>query len=342
MVTSKYVRSVGGNLCLANFYSVEILESLGIIDPHQSLIDEIEHILLAQSPSNQMLLPLKEQRRHNTVKPSKVLLVENIPLIAACHSVLLSNADFDVEVVASAHEATSKQLNEYVAIFLRDSSAEKNSFWLMRFIQETLSIDDRPTIFNFCSKSQMSHENKITLKASGSNEILRFPLMFSDLVQKIKRSGLCIENFNKASCQKTSHMPIWIEIIHDLSDILGYSYSRIAYRIGSSPSSIQKLMKDSTRTPRDKMFLNLCQYYYKLFYGVTRSKKAAEYVEANNHQTFNTLLNELFYRGYFDKIEEQNNPHGLLKTPIGCIENNFILQKKIFFTNIFQHRCYAN
>lgn len=54
------------------------------------------------------------------------------------------------------------------------------------------------------------------------------------------------------------------QMTKDLTNI-GMSYSRIAYRIGISPSTIQKLVTYSQRTPRGNTFIKLSQYYQKIF-----------------------------------------------------------------------------
>ena len=110
------------------------------------------------------------------------------------------------------------------------------------------------------------------------------------------------KKFLTANCS-----PVWIEIISDLVNGLNYSYSRIAYRIGSSPSSVQKLAKDSSRIPRDKMFFNLSRYYYKVFYASSRSVKAAAYVEEKKDLTLYKLIQELSYRGYIDEVDGLKN-----------------------------------
>jgi len=102
------------------------------------------------------------------------------------------------------------------------------------------------------------------------------------------------------SRKTTCTTPCWIAMINELHEILGFSWARIAYRIGSSPSSIQKLVKDFNRIPRDKMFFALACYYHKLFYSEYSMPKAKNYVEANHDQTLCNLVIELFNRGFLD------------------------------------------
>jgi hypothetical protein len=110
---------------------------------------------------------------------------------------------------------------------------------------------------------------------------------------------------------QTNNLPCWISMINEIHEILGFSWARIASRIGSSPSSVQKLVKDTSRTPRDKMFFNLACYYYKLFYSQAAFPKAKRYVEEAKDQTLCNVVIELLNRGLLDDIEnlpeEQEN-----------------------------------
>ncbi len=73
-------------------------------------------------------------------------------------------------------------------------------------------------------------------------------------------------------------MPHWIDIIQDMVDGLGFSYSRIAMRVGVSPSAIQKLMVNWKRKPRHVLFHHLIQLHHKLFFGPYRLPKAEAYL----------------------------------------------------------------
>ena len=69
----------------------------------------------------------------------------------------------------------------------------------------------------------------------------------------------------------------WQEIIFDLVQGAGYSYSKIAYRIKVTPSTIQKLATKSTRRPRLKIFQDLLTLYIKVFQGPFVTPEAEEY-----------------------------------------------------------------
>ena len=99
--------------------------------------------------------------------------------------------------------------------------------------------------------------------------------------------------------------PCWVVILKELTQVLGYSYSRIAFRLTASPSAIQKLIRYPNRIPRNKIFFALSHYYIKLFYSQNRSAKAKQYLQSYGHQTLRRLIQELAQRDYFE-IDEFN------------------------------------
>ena len=72
-------------------------------------------------------------------------------------------------------------------------------------------------------------------------------------------------------------IPYWVEIINDLVMGGGFSYSRIAYRIKVSPSTIQKLATNLQRKPRHYVFHALLWFYFKVFQGPHASATALAY-----------------------------------------------------------------
>ena len=68
--------------------------------------------------------------------------------------------------------------------------------------------------------------------------------------------------------------PYWVEMIYDLVNGAGFSYSRIAYRIKVSPSTIQKLATQWERKPRYQVFHRLLVLYHKVFQGSHVSHQA--------------------------------------------------------------------
>lgn len=73
-----------------------------------------------------------------------------------------------------------------------------------------------------------------------------------------------------------AHAP-WLEMISDLVIGVGYSYSRIAHRIGISPSTVQKLATRPNRKPSEKVLFGLRDLHYKVFQSPYASPKAMEY-----------------------------------------------------------------
>jgi hypothetical protein len=70
----------------------------------------------------------------------------------------------------------------------------------------------------------------------------------------------------------------WLEMIVDLVIGAGYSYSRIAYRLNVSPSTIQKLATHPDRRPRFKLFDALLKLHHKVFCGQYASPMARAYL----------------------------------------------------------------
>ena len=73
--------------------------------------------------------------------------------------------------------------------------------------------------------------------------------------------------------------PYWVEMIYDLVHGAGFSYSRIAYRIKVSPSTIQKLATHWDRKPRHLVFHRLLALYQKVFRSTHTSTQLRLYWE---------------------------------------------------------------
>ncbi|MCD6047488.1 MAG: hypothetical protein K0S08_1135 [Gammaproteobacteria bacterium] len=71
----------------------------------------------------------------------------------------------------------------------------------------------------------------------------------------------------------------WLEMIDDLVVGAEFSYSRIAYRLGISPSTIQKLMTKTGRRPRPYILESLTRLHHKIFQGIYATPKARSYWE---------------------------------------------------------------
>ncbi len=188
------------DLCFPNFYAVEILESIGIIDPSQEVIDEVEKCLIrSQTFSDLNLIRLKKIKYSNRFK---VLLVENNPFFIISHSLLLTNIGFDVDVAYSNSDASLKSFSEYAAVFIRDAMPEINSGILMHLISELMPAWRKPAIFNICTHEQLSSVNKSYLKEMNCTAILNLPVMFSKLTEEVYKAGFFIGNSNReiAAC----------------------------------------------------------------------------------------------------------------------------------------------
>jgi hypothetical protein len=69
----------------------------------------------------------------------------------------------------------------------------------------------------------------------------------------------------------------WLAMIYDLVVGAGFSYSRIAYRLSVSPSTIQKLMTFPGRRPRTRALHDLEMLHHKIFQGQYATPKARAY-----------------------------------------------------------------
>jgi hypothetical protein len=125
-------------------------------------------------------------------------------------------------------------------------------------------------------------------------------------------------------------------MINEIHQVFNFSYSRIAYRIGVSPSSIQKLIKDPQRTPRDATFFNLACYYYKLFYSIDTLPTSKKYVEDKKDETLCDTVIELLERGYLDDLDELNKPQeGNKKDPRATAKRKGFLGKESKLVGMF-------
>lgn len=91
----------------------------------------------------------------------------------------------------------------------------------------------------------------------------------------------CQHSKNRFFAQKilleNSTQSEWGALIYDLVMGANYSYSRIAYRMKVSPSTIQKLATNPQRTPRIKILVALREVHHKVFKGPYALPKAKTY-----------------------------------------------------------------
>lgn len=97
----------------------------------------------------------------------------------------------------------------------------------------------------------------------------------------------------------------WIFMIRELVDGAGYSYSRIAKRIGVSPSTIQKLATHQNRQPRHLVFHKILCLYHKVFFGPFLTEKVKLYLANKNHETTPKLPFE-----WLDFLKEDGGEEG--------------------------------
>lgn len=90
---------------------------------------------------------------------------------------------------------------------------------------------------------------------------------------------MSVEIHNQASVDQQEPSK-WRIIIRDLMAGADFNYSRIAYRIRCSPSTIQKLDTNHKRKPRKNILSNLTLLYHKIFYGQYTTLKAQAYIRA--------------------------------------------------------------
>jgi len=88
----------------------------------------------------------------------------------------------------------------------------------------------------------------------------------------------------QANLQDSTQVPEWVEMITDLVVGAGYSYSRIAYRMRVSSSTIQKLGTNHARRPRHRIYHRLISVHYKVFHGSYASARAKAYWQQKQAQ----------------------------------------------------------
>jgi hypothetical protein len=94
----------------------------------------------------------------------------------------------------------------------------------------------------------------------------------ASLVQQYKKTS-----GRKVTPLETPHLPDWMTWIQDLVEGAGFSYSRIAYRIKVSPSTIQKLATHPERKPRERICIPLKALHAKVFEGPYATPQARAY-----------------------------------------------------------------
>jgi hypothetical protein len=94
----------------------------------------------------------------------------------------------------------------------------------------------------------------------------------SSLVEQAHKGGVKRKLIARQEIQT-----VWLEMIYDLVAGADYSYSRIGYRLGVSPSTIQKLATNPGRSPCRHTFMDLQKLHHKVFQGQYATPKARAY-----------------------------------------------------------------
>ena len=101
-------------------------------------------------------------------------------------------------------------------------------------------------------------------------------------IKVIKMSSLKNSLNNKDTVTKECgeyQPPEWVEMICDLKIGGGYSYTKIAYCVGISPSEVHRIGTGKSHQPRYLVAKALMKLYYKVFYSQKRLPIAAHYLK---------------------------------------------------------------
>ena len=133
---------------LRNYYAVEILDCIGIKNPSQEAIDDVERILQdetmkadSESLHNYLIIP-----KETEAALGKALLIEHDPMLLKAHYILLSNAGLSVDTAVTREELISKSTNTYQAVFGRPYEKPLNG-WVGSKLFMFLPKSERPKIF---------------------------------------------------------------------------------------------------------------------------------------------------------------------------------------------------
>ncbi|MCD6048033.1 MAG: hypothetical protein K0S08_1680 [Gammaproteobacteria bacterium] len=96
-------------------------------------------------------------------------------------------------------------------------------------------------------------------------------------------------SFNSFEAVRSQYTSEWAEMIEDLVNGAGYSYSEIARKANLSPSEIQKLAKGRRREPRFKVYRALLSLYWHTFYSSHRQRHCENYIRIKKHACLNWL-----------------------------------------------------
>ena len=95
----------------------------------------------------------------------------------------------------------------------------------------------------------------------------------------------------KSGINNSDSIPEWVEMINDLKIGAGYSYTKIAYCVGMSPSEVHRIGKGKSHQPKYLAGKALMKLYYKVFYGQKCLAAAANYLRLKKSHHLGWLKN---------------------------------------------------
>ena len=137
------------------------------------------------------------------------------------------------------------------------------------------------TVFNQFTRIEAAQKRFIVYKLLTTQKNIRFDIKSPVILLKKKQRNYLMRRNNPGKKPNDTLIKqsttCWVEMIHDLVFGAGYSYSRIAYRIKVSPSTIQKLATNLRRKPRYAVLHALLCLHYKVFKGENARPEALAY-----------------------------------------------------------------
>jgi len=156
-------------LCLINYYAVELLESTENGMPTQQDIYAIEKILIDENAKTSYSA-LKNLIVYDFPE-KKALLIEKDPLLQKAHYVLISNMGFHVDIATSKEEVINYTKNHYDAVFTRPYHDDLSGVLCTKLFKF-----DNPVSKIFLYITPEERELKSYLYQQGADAILELPL----------------------------------------------------------------------------------------------------------------------------------------------------------------------
>ncbi len=210
----------------------------------------------------------------------KILFIEDDYLIHAISKYYLNKLGYqDIDFVFSVEEALQKDLLSYAFIISDFNLGEgDNGLELVSILRDQLRLAI-PVIM----VSTTPHQSiQGALKRKFIQGFLLKPFSVAELkgaIKKITQKLLKdpLEKPETSIFENAENFHPSVELIRDLMKGADFSYSRIAYWIQVSPSSIQKLATTPGRKPRFRLYHRLLKLHYKIFLGEHATEEARKY-----------------------------------------------------------------